>query len=95
VNDVQLSVRGSRVLVRTEDQTEYTTDHGVVVVKSYDPKTIGIVEACGHDVTEVEVGDVVLFSPVAGREVEWNGQQYLVMDEDEILMTWYGDLEPV
>jgi co-chaperonin GroES (HSP10) len=94
VNDVQLSVRGSRVLVRTEDQKEYTTK-GVIVVESYAPEVIGTVIACGDDVLEVKAGDVVLFSPTAGREIEWHGDRLLALHEDEILATWDEDQEPV
>ena len=88
--DVELSVRGSRVLVRTEDQKEHQYDSGVILVESYAPEVIGTVVACG-DVCEVKEGDVVLFTPQAGREMEWNGTRYLVLDEDEILAKWDED----
>jgi co-chaperonin GroES (HSP10) len=94
MNDVQLSVRGSRVLVRTEDQSEHQNASGVIIVENYAPEVIGTVIACG-DVTEVKPGDVVLFSPQAGREMEWGGTKYLVLDEDEILLVWDEEQEPV
>jgi co-chaperonin GroES (HSP10) len=94
VTDVELSVRGSRVLVRTEDQQEHTNKSGVIVVESYAPEVIGTVIACGHDVREVKEGDVVLFSPQAGREIEWSGHKFLALDEDEILATWNEEKQP-
>jgi co-chaperonin GroES (HSP10) len=94
VSDLQLSVRGSRVLVRTEDQTEHVNKSGVIVVESYAPSVIGTVVAKGN-VKEVKLGDVVLFSPQAGREMDWNGTKYLVLDEDEILLVWDEEQEPV
>ena len=93
--DVHLTVRGARVLVRTEDQHEHINRHGVIVVESYAPDVIGTVIACGEDVQDVNAGDIVLFSPSAGREIDWNGQRYLALDEDEILATWHEDQEPV
>jgi len=33
----------------------------------------------------VNEGDQVLFTSYAGTEVEWNGQEYLIMSEDDIL----------
>ena len=92
--EMSLSVRGSRVLVRTEDQKEHVNPSGVIVVESYAPEVIGTVIACGHDVREVKEGDVVLFSPQAGREIEWNGTTYLALDEDEILATWNEEKQP-
>lgn len=92
--DVHLSVRGSRVLVKAEDQKEHTNPSGVIIVESYAPEVIGTVISCG-DCTEVNPGDVVLFAPQAGREMEFRGARYLVLDEDEILAVWDEEQEPV
>jgi co-chaperonin GroES (HSP10) len=94
VIEMHLSVRGARVLVRTEEQKEHVNPSGVIVVESHAPEVIGTVIACGQDVCEVREGDVVLFSPAAGREIEWNGQRYLALDEDEILATWNEEKQP-
>lgn len=93
--EVALSVRGSRVLVKTEDQKEHQNASGVILVESYAPEVIGRVVAVGCDVTEVQPDDVVLFTPQAGREMEFNGNSYLVLDEDEILAKWDEDSAPV
>ena len=92
--DVNIEMIGSRVLVRAEDQKEHVNPSGVIIVESYAPEVLGTVIACG-DVTEVKPGDVVLFTPESGREMEWNGTQYLVLDESEILAVWDEDQEPV
>jgi co-chaperonin GroES (HSP10) len=94
VTDVSIEMIGTRVLVRPEDQHEHTQQSGVIIVESYAPEVIGTVIACG-EVTEVNPGDVVLFTPEAGREMEWGGQKYLVLDEDEILAVWDEAQEPV
>ena len=85
--DVELRMTGSRVLVRTEDQTEHKNHSGVIVVESYAPEVIGTVISCG-DVHEVEPGDVVLFAPQSGSVMELCGSRYLVLHEDEILAKW-------
>ena len=91
--DMEVSMIGSRVLVRAEDQKEHRNPSGVIVVESYAPEVIGTVVACG-DVREVKEGDVVLFAPEAGREMDWSGTTYLVLDEDEILAVWDEAQEP-
>lgn len=90
---MSLSVRGPRVLVRAEEQGEHQNPSGVIVIEQYSPEVIGTVIACG-DVEDVKVGDVVLFTPEAGRECEWNGTRYLVLDEDEILLVWDEEKAP-
>lgn len=93
--DVELSVRGSRVLIRAEDQTETTTESGLIAVSAYAPDVIGTVEAIGDDVSEVKCGDVVLFAPEAGQEMDFAGQRYLILAEDEILAVWDEEKAPV
>lgn len=90
---IEVQMVGSRVLVRAEDQKEHQNRSGVIVVESYAPEVIGTVIATG-DVTEVNPGDVVLFTPESGREMEWNGTTYLVLDESEILAVWDEAQEP-
>lgn len=91
--DFELTMIGSRVLVRAEDQKEYHQTNGVIVVESYAPEVIGTVISCG-EVSEVKEGDVVLFAPEAGREMELAGTRYLVLDEDEILAVWDEEKQP-
>lgn len=94
-HDIELSVRGARVLIRAEDQKETVRASGLIAVQSYAPDVIGTVEAIGDDVREVKAGDVVLFAPEAGQEMDFGGQKYLVLTEDEILAVWDEEQEPV
>lgn len=91
---VELSVRGPRVLIKTEDQHETTRESGLIAVQAYAPDVIGTVIAIGDRVQDVKPGDVVLFTPESGREMEFGGQKYLVLDEDEILLTWDEEKQP-
>lgn len=92
--DEKLSVRGPRVLIKPEDQTEQTRESGLIAVQSYAPDVIGTVIAIGDRVQDVNPGDVVLFAPQAGSEMEFGAQKYLVLYEDEILARWDEEKAP-
>lgn len=54
------------------------------IVKLGDP--LGCVD-CGTPQRDVALGDVVLFPPSAGEELEWQGERYLLLRESEIIAT--------
>ena len=93
--DIEVRMIGARVLVQTDNQSEYQHPSGVIVVESHSPEVIGTVIACGPDVQTVKRGDVVLFTAQAGSEMRLGETQTLVMTEDEILAVWDEDREPV
>src|SRR5687768_16426888 len=93
VIDLELRITGARVLVKAEDQKEHQAPSGVIMIESYAPEVIGTVISCG-DCSEVNPGDVVLFSPASGREMELQGSKYLVLDETEILAVWDEEKHP-
>jgi co-chaperonin GroES (HSP10) len=95
VIDVELQVRGPRVLIRPEDQGETTRDSGLIAVTHYAPDVIGTVIAVGDRVVDVNPGDVVLFAPEAGQVMEFGGDKYLVLYEDELLAVWDEEKEPI
>jgi len=45
----------------------------------------GTVEAIGSGVTKVKPGDRVLFSKYSGSEVKIDGEEHLIMREDDLL----------
>lgn len=81
---MSLQVRGSRVLVAPERQDVYERPDGLVTVEAYAPEVMGRVVAVG-DVTEVAIGDVVVFAPSAGQVMDYDQQRYLVLDESDVL----------
>lgn len=90
--DVELAVRGDRVIVKTHDQTEITRPSGLIAVSAYSPDVIGVVVAMGDGICEdIRVGDVVLFTPTSGQVMEYEGDRYLVLHEDELLAIWHED----
>lgn len=80
-------MRGHRVLVAPQEQsvTEYAS--GIVGIEDDAPAVMGTVVACG-DVQDVKLDQVVLFPPEAGQEMEYEGQRYLVLDENELIAVW-------
>lgn len=95
MDGLSLQVRGPRVLIRAEDQTETTTESGLIAVKAYAPDVIGTVIAVGGDVMDVNPGDVVLFTPASGQVMEYDGQRFLILVEDEIIARWDEEKAPI
>lgn len=79
-----------RVLVKPAP-TEETTKGGIIIPDTAKEKPQrGTVIAVGpgkkdHTMT-VQVDDTVLYGKYAGQEVEHEGEKYLIMKEDDILL---------
>jgi chaperonin GroES len=75
-------------LVIKRDQT-YKSDSGLVIVENTkdrnDLKPEGTVLAIGHDVHDVKEGDRVIFRKMSGTEVKVDGDDLLVMTEDDVV----------
>ena len=75
-------------LVIKRDQT-YKSDSGLVIVENTkdrnDLKPEGTVLAIGHDVHDVKEGDRVIFRKMSGTEVKVDGDDLLMMTEDEVV----------
>jgi len=79
-----ITVRGNRVLVQPEDQSVTEHGSGIVMIEDHAPSVMGTIVACG-DVQDVVLGNVVLFPPEAGQELEYQDQRYLMLREDELI----------
>lgn len=75
-------------LVIKRDPT-YKLDSGLIVVENTkdrnELKPEGTVMAIGHDVQDVEVGQRVIFRKMSGTEVKVDGDDLLVMTEDDVV----------
>jgi chaperonin GroES len=78
---------GDRVIVKTQPQGEYTTESGLYVADDDAKEVIGTVIACPPE-SDVKPDDVVVFSPLAGRFFEYEGERYLALKADDILAVW-------
>lgn len=77
-------VFGSRVLIRQEIHRK--TEGGIELPEAHlDYKPYGEVVAVGEAVKYLKVGDKVRFIHMAAADIELNGEQYLVLVEDEII----------
>jgi chaperonin GroES len=85
---INIEPLGARVLVlplEGEDQTP----GGVLLPETAKEKPQqGTVEAVGDEeemVTDLKVGDRVLFPKYTGTEIKFQGKTYLLMNEDDVL----------
>ena len=92
---MQLQPLGDRVVVKPTDDAEARTPSGLVIPDTAKEKPqIGEVVAVGPGARddngdriamEVSVGDRVLYSKFAGTEVKFDGGEYLVLSERDLL----------
>ncbi len=83
-----------RVLIKRLE-SEQTSAGGIIIPDTAQEKTqMGLVEAAGEgklnndgSITKLKVkkGDKVLFGKYSGTEVALDGQEYLILKEDEVL----------
>lgn len=77
-----------RVLIRPVNSREEEENKLIITPEAYryEPETCGYVESLGPAcIGEVAVGDFVYFSPHAGQAVLFDGNEYIMMREREIL----------
>lgn len=79
---------GNRLLVQVLD-AESTTPSGIVLPETAQEKPIeGLVEAIGDKeefLSNLDVGDKVLFAKYSGTEIKLNSRPYLILTEDDVL----------
>ena len=78
-----------RVLVKPS-QAEQKTASGIIIPDSAKEKPLkGEVLAAGKGTKDEEMvvaaGDTVLYGKYAGTELEWEGEKYLIMRQNDIL----------
>jgi chaperonin GroES len=78
-----------RVLVKPATAEEKTVG-GIIIPDSAKEKPLkGEVIAAGNGTKDEEMvlktGDKVLYGKYAGTEIEWDGQQYLIMRQSDVL----------
>lgn len=85
---MKIEPMGARVLVRPLEK-ETMTKSGLVLPETAKEKPQqGVVEALGTEeemLTDLAVGDKVLYAKYTGTEVEVEGIKYLVLEENDVL----------
>ena len=84
-----------RVVIKPSEAEE-TTKGGIIIPDTAKEKPQrGEVVAVGPgkdgNLMTVQVGDIVLYGKYAGQEITYQGTDYLIMREDDILVVLNGD----
>ena len=92
---IKITPLRDKVVVKRLEEVEEKTPGGIIIPDTAKEKPqIGEVVAVGKGKIlqdgkvippEVKVGDKVLFAKYAGTEVKIEGEEYLIMSEDELL----------
>lgn len=87
----KISPRGKWVLVRPIEKESCTTDQGLILPASEEreQKALGTVVAVGKEVTDIKLGDEIIYGAFAGeilkrREGDKEVEYKLVFEEDII-----------
>jgi chaperonin GroES len=87
----RLKPHKDRVQVKRQEAEE-TTKGGLFVPRSSQEKPLrGTVTATGPAVTSAKVGDCVLFGRYSGQVVYVNGDEFMLLREDELLGSIVSD----
>jgi chaperonin GroES len=79
----------NRLVVKRDDRLTKTESGILLALKETNDRNEltpeGTVLAIGHDVHDVAVGNRVIFRKMSGTEVKVDGQDLLVMTEDDVI----------
>jgi len=75
----------NRVLVERKEESN-TTASGIIIPDNAKEKPLqGTAIAVGPDAEGIKAGDVVVFGKYSGTEITIDGQEYLILNSDDIL----------
>jgi chaperonin GroES len=81
---------GDRVVIKPAPAEEKTKGGIIIPDTAKEKPQRGEVVAVGPgkdgNLMTVQVGDVVLYGKYAGQEINYNGEDYMIMREDDILV---------
>ncbi len=76
---------GKRVLVQRTEVEEKTASGIILVDSAKEKPNTAVVKSIGGDVTELKVGDTIVFEQFRGTEFSLDGEDYLVLDIENII----------
>jgi chaperonin GroES len=89
MSDVKIKPLADRVLVEPQEAEQKTASGLYIPDTAKEKPQRGIVVAAGpgtkDDKMEVKAGDVVLYGKYAGTEISFDGKDYLIMRQSDIL----------
>lgn len=87
--DVKIKPLGTRVLVKPSIEEGKTTGGIIIPDSAKEKQQSGVVLAVGggskDNPMEVKVGDKVLFGKFTGTEIQYESNDYLIIDQSDIL----------
>ncbi|HJM13258.1 MAG TPA: co-chaperone GroES [Candidatus Thalassarchaeaceae archaeon] len=75
---------GEMVLLAMENAPEKTDSGLLLPEEAREKMNVGLVEAVGPEAKSVSVGDRVIYRQYSGTKMEWMGQDYLLLQEEDI-----------
>jgi len=89
MSEVKIKPLADRVLVKPQEAEERTASGLIIPDSAKEKPQKGVVVAAGSgskdEKMEVKVGDVVLYGKYAGTELSFEGKDYLIMRQSDIL----------
>lgn len=76
---------GKRVLVQRKEAEEKTASGIILVDSAKEKPNTAEVKAIGSEVSELKVGDTVLFEQYRGTDFSLDGEDYLILDIENII----------
>ncbi len=76
---------GDRVFVKFLEEMEKTAGGIYIPDAAKEKPQKGKIEGVGKDVEEVKVGDIILFDKYSGSKIKMDGDEYLIIKEEDIL----------
>jgi chaperonin GroES len=89
MSNIKITPLADRVIIKQSD-AETTTTSGIIIPDTAQEKPQkGIVKSVGKGTKEnpitLKVGDTVLYSKYGGTELQFQGEDFLIMRESDIL----------
>ncbi len=83
---MKLKPLGERALVKVVEREE-TTPSGIVLpdTAKEKPQTAEVVAVGEADEVKVNQGDIIVFAKYSGTEITLDGEDYMILDADDIL----------
>lgn len=82
----QLKPRSNRIVVRAQE-AENKTDSGIFIPDTAKEKPNRGVVVATNGSSELKEGDVVLYGKYAGTEINWKGEDLIIMRDEDIYCT--------
>lgn len=85
---VNIEPLGARVLILPSEGEEMTASGLYLPETAKEKPQQGTIEAVGSEeemITDLKVGDLVIFPKYSGTEIKSDGKTYLLMDEADVL----------